>query len=83
MEGRVELAPDKMTDAQLWKLVDGRLMALRIAIDTGEGRWTLHSRIVVIESAVDELRHRGTQGSFDLFAAGFAIGVDAPRVDGP
>lgn len=60
------LAPEHMTDEQLWKLVRSRLLSAHLALMDGEARFTIAARLSIITQAVDELERRGAQGSLAL-----------------
>lgn len=62
--GTSKLAPEHMTDLELWAFLQTRMMSLRLAIQQGDLRDALVIRLDVIEDAAMELAERWAQGRF-------------------
>jgi hypothetical protein len=62
MSGRAVLAPDRMTDEQLWKFVKGRAMTARLMCMESGRREECASVLEVMQVALLELERRSFQG---------------------
>ena len=69
MSGRPELAPDRMTDAQLWKFVTARMFTARMMCTESGRRTDVAATLSQIDHALGEIERRGKQGQLQFLDA--------------
>jgi hypothetical protein len=58
---KASLAPDRMTDVQLWKRLENRLLAIKLMCAGYDGRWEVRMAAEQAEACAAEIRMRGQQ----------------------
>lgn len=69
IRSKATLAPEHMSEEQLWSYVRSRLSTFRMDLEAGAERWKLIGEIEPVLAAVKELERRGSQGVLALFPA--------------